>query len=769
MRKQIVALLLLALVSTVSLASAIEVQKDVRYEPGFVEWTMAQEEHLFVEGLNAGDAILQRARPDAAVGSFTSDFGSPTSGPVTIFNIDSEPLQNPINSNITMQVYFSVTIGPGTATSCTRQTWTDSSTTLYYTVSTGGNIVYESSVNHVVDKTTQNSAMPFEGEIKNIILNMSKGDVFTLDLQIEHKCAGTRATVHWGGFEQNSGGIEMMGTLSEPTASVYVDQQHRAHIEFEPTIAWGSSDVTEVGWEIWGPLAWDEKYVNDVDLLVETSSTNVLMERDLGENRTVWVWAASERVPLGDSNVQICVTLIGGDPNEDCHAYGIIRFEVERPDEGYANAAIWLSLTTFISFIGYFLFLFRSGIVLPPPILGAMFVLTLLFIPTAFDQINLGAENIQQDSRIVDRTLQNSIGEEYSISQLMEGKDAVIVGVILPGSVNAQDQAAEFNYTIGKMPERISIVQIVAGPDASMRDVAFYEDQLNVSWPILYDEGNLLTSSFPSGVADAVFVIDPSMHIAYATASSAGSKEYTDAIDTIDSGGSHGIGTYFTLLFGPGLFLLLLALPRTNWEPPEQAIAPGLLWVSTIASSAAAILTINLIPLIVTILPISSNLNFYLNILMFIWMFEMSFFAAKNGSPYEVKIIAKQIHKLFPKEFSEWRDLEDMERDVLIGAWFGWFGWLAFPSLIQQGVGASILSGGTGILYGIAFLFGIVLMGGFTVLCLRWVAAIGGPFSRLFGKFGSEVFAEFIGWCVVPVSIWAIVNSIIAANRFGLF
>ena len=765
MRKQIVALLLLALVSTVSLASAIEVQKDVRYEPGFVEWTMDQEEHLFVEGLNAGEAILQRARPDAAVGSFTTDV---TNGPVTIYNIDSDPIQHPINSNITMQVYFSVTIETSTATACTRQTWTDSSTTLYYTVSTGGNVVYESTVNHIVDSTTQNSAMPFEGDINNFILNMSKGDVFTLDLQIEHNCLGTRATVHWGGFEQNSGGIEMMGTLSEPTASVYVDQQHRAHIEFEPTIAWGSSDVTEVGWEIWGPLAWDEKYVNDVDLLVETSSTNVLMERDLGENRTVWVWAASERVPLGDANVQICVTLIGGNPNEDCHAYGIIRFEVEKPDEGFANAAIWLSLTTFASFIGYFLFLFRSGIVLPPPILAAMFVLTLLFIPTAFDQTNLGAENIQQDSRIVDRSLQNSAGEEYSISQLMEGKDAVIVGVILPGSVNAQDQAAEFNYTYGKMPERISIVQIVAGPDASMRDVEFYEQQLNTSWPILYDDGNLLTTSFPSGVADAVFVIDPSMHIAYSIASSAGSKEYTDAINTIDSGGSHGVATYFTLLFGPGLFLLLLALPRTNWQPPEQAIAPGLLWASTIVSSAAAILTINLIPLILTLLPVSSNLNFYLNILMFIWMFEMSFYAAKNGSPYEVKITAKQIHKLFPKGFSEWRELEDMERDVLIGAWFGWFGWLAFPSLIQQGVGASILSGGSGILYGAVFLLGIVLMGGLAVLFLRWAAAIGGPFSRLFGKFGSEVFAEFVGWCLVPVSIWAIVNSIIAASRFGL-
>ena len=767
MRKQIVALLLLALVSTVSLASAIEIQKDVKYEPGFVEWELAQEEHLFVEGLNVGEAVLQRARPDAAVGSFTTDI---TNGPVTVFNLDSEPIQSPLNSNITMQVYFSVTIDASSANTCKSNLnpLGDSSTTLFYVVSVGGNVIYESTVNAVVDVTTDNAAMPFEGEVKNLILNMSKGDVFTLDLQIEHNCIGTRANVHWGGFEQNSGGIVMMGTLSEPTASVYVDQQHRAHIEFEPTLAWGEFDVSEVGWEIWGPLASDEKYVNDADLLVETSSTNVMMKRDLGDNRTVWVWAASEKVPNGDSNVQICVNQIGGDPNEDCHAYGIIRFEVLQPDEGFANAAIWLSLTTFLSFIGYFAFLFRSGIVLPPPILGAMFVLTLLFIPTAFDQIDLGAENIQQDSRIVDRTLQNTAGEEYSISQLMEGKDAVIVGVILPGSVNAQDQAAEFNYTLGKMPERISIVQIVAGPDATMRDVTFYENQLNASWPILYDEDNLLTSSFPSGVADAVFVIDPSMHIAYSTASSAGSKEYTDAIDTIDNGGSHGIATYLSLIFGPGLFLLLLALPRSNWEPPEQAIAPGLLWLSTIVSGAAAILTINIIPLIVTVLPISSNINFYLNILMFIWMFEMSFFAAKNGSPYEVKIIAKQIHRLMPDSFSNWRELEDMERDVLIGAWLGWFGWLSFPSLIQQGVGASLLSGGFGIAYGIGFLLGIVLVGGLTGLCLRWIAAIGGPFSRLFGKFGSEVFAEFIGWCVVPVSLWALVNSIIAANRFGL-
>ena len=207
-----------------------------------------------------------------------------------------------------------------------------------------------------------------------------------------------------------------------------------------------------------------------------------------------------------------------------------------------------------------------------------------------------------------------------------------------------------------------------------------------------------------------------------------------------------GLATYLSLIFGPGLFLLLLALPRSNWEPPEQAIAPGLLWLSTIVSGAAAILTINIIPLIVTVLPISSNINFYLNILMFIWMFEMSFFAAKNGSPYEVKIIAKQIHRLMPDSFSNWRELEDMERDVLIGAWLGWFGWLSFPSLIQQGVGASLLSGGFGIAYGIGFLLGIVLVGGLTGLCLRWIAAIGGPFSRLFGKFGSEVFAEFIGW-----------------------
>ena len=395
MRKQIVALLLLALVSTVSLASAIEIQKDVKYEPGFVEWELAQEEHLFVEGLNVGEAVLQRARPDAAVGSFTTDIT--TNGPVTVFNLDSEPIQTPLNSNITMQVYFSVTIDASSANTCKSNLnpLGDSSTTLFYVVSVGGNVIYESTVNAVVDVTTDNAAMPFEGEVKNLILNMSKGDVFTLDLQIEHNCIGTRANVHWGGFEQNSGGIVMMGTLSEPTASVYVDQQHRAHIEFEPTLAWGEFDVSEVGWEIWGPLASDEKYVNDADLLIETSSTNVMMKRDLGDNRTVWVWAASEKVPNGDSNVQICVNQIGGDLNEDCHAYGIIRFEVLQPDEGFANAAIWLSLTTFLSFIGYFAFLFRSGIVLPPPIVASKQTLHPILEGEVQFHYGIGRRNIQ--------------------------------------------------------------------------------------------------------------------------------------------------------------------------------------------------------------------------------------------------------------------------------------------------------------------------------------------------------------------------------------
>ena len=175
------------------------------------------------------------------------------------------------------------------------------------------------------------------------------------------------------------------------------------------------------------------------------------------------------------------------------------------------------------------------------------------------------------------------------------------------------------------------------------------------------------------------------------------------------------------------------------------------------------ILLVNLPILVGTILPISSGMLFYLDIIMMFWFVEMAFFTAKNGKPYEAALLGNLIHRLYPKHFQDWRPLEDMERDVLLGVWFGWFGLLAFPALFPQAVGAAFLSGIGGIIRSFISLILILILGGLSILTLRLIAAIGGPLSRMFGRFGADSFTQFVGWCILPLSIWVTTNSILTS------
>ena len=188
-------------------------------------------------------------------------------------------------------------------------------------------------------------------------------------------------------------------------------------------------------------------------------------------------------------------------------------------------------------------------------------------------------------------------------------------------------------------------------------------------------------------------------------------------------GGSQNLGAYFALLIGPGLFLFFIALPREGWTPPDEPLPPGSLWASIIGAGAAGILLVNIPVLIATILPLGTGLLFYLDIIMMLWFVEMAFFTAKNGKPFEAEILGKLIHGLYPKYFQDWRPLEDMERDLLIGIWFGWFGLLAFPALFPQAIGAAVLSGIGGILRSILSFVLILALGGLAVLALRVIAA----------------------------------------------
>ena len=757
-----------ALMFSLSMVNSVLANNDEVFEPGYVEWEINSHERLYVEGANSEDAVLQRGQTDSAVGGFTVGV---TPNPVPVFTVQSPPVEEAVNASVMMGVYFSVILDGGVGPrTCTNQVFVEKSTTLYYSVSVGGSEIYTDEVSQVVDKVAENDAMNFSGEMKNVSLNLSPGDTITLSLDIYHQCLGTQARVQWGGFDYNSGGIIMEGVLYEPEARIIVDESRLAHVELRHNLPWGLEDLRDEKWEIWGPLDIREKSTRDGEFLVETSAGRIRMVRDFGDNDSVYTWSGAKKLPIGDLNLQFCLRTIAGDLNSDCHAEGILRFEVTEGDSGFASAGLYLTITTFLALAAYIFNAFRNGLLLPLPILAALLALAMLTLPTIFDIPNLGADAvIQPTTKVVDSPLTNLEGDEFGLTELLDGHEAVIIGIVLPGSENGLTQSKQLNKSIDQLGDRVAVIQIVTGSDARMSDVSSLSSQINASWEFYLDKDGTFSQSLPTGRSDAIVVIDPAMHVTFSQPSSAAMLDIVEAVDEISTGGPKSSAAYFGLIFGPGMFLLFLALPREEWAVPEEPLPPGLLWGSIIIASGSGILMINLPALILTILPVGMTARFILDIIMMIWMIEMCFFTAKRGAPYEAEALGKLIHSLFPKAFQNWRDPIDMDRDVLLGVWLGWFGWLSFPSLFTQGIGATALTGTGGIFMAFMLLLLFVLTGGFVVLLLRIISSWGGPFSRLFGKFGGEVFAQFVGWVLLPVALWVGVNTALNAMELGIF
>ncbi len=767
MRQRSITFVLLALLFGVMATGAVEAIEDETYEPGFVEWDINPMERLFVEGLNVEEAVLQRGRTDNAVGSHPVNYGA---GTVPIFTISSEPLQNPINATVNMTVFMSAYIdGVGGPQFCERQWGVDKSFTLIYSVDAGGVPVYDSVVTQVVDTATSNSAMNFSGQRIEAFLSMGVGDVFTLSVSAENNCAGSSIQVQWGAFEQNSGGIIMEGQIYEPKASVFVDAERRAHIEFEPLFPWGVDDVKTAKWELWGPLEFDEKFVKDEDSIMETSTGRLKIDRSVGGNRTVWAWSGITALTPGDANLEICIQTTSGDLNSDCHAFGIIRFEVEKTDKGLASSTIFLSLTTIGSLIGFMFIQERSADLPPLPILIALILMMLLFIPTAISQPDLASNELIDDhARMFDTDLYDENMQTVSVSELFDGKDALVVALALPGTQNVAEQAIELNKTIDLLGEDITVIHLLAGMNASTTDVNAMKSNYNLTWKTYVDIDESFTQSSPNGTADSIIVLDKTMRVVYSNAPAASSEEIIAAVESINTGGSTSSWSYFSLFFGPGLILLFLALPREEYEVLEEPLPFGMHMGAVIAAGGAGIVLVNLPILIATLAPLPSNTLFWVDLAMIVWMIEMSFVTARRGTPYEAEFLGRIMHRFFPEAFRNWRGVEDMQRDVLIGIWLGWFGWLTFPALFPQGVGATMLSGIFGIFFGIFGLLFIILLGGAVVLLLRFIASLGGNISLMFGDLGEDTFARYSGWCIVPIALWSFGNSLISLMNIGI-
>ncbi len=754
--------LLLLLLSTTYLTFNGLAEDEKTYEPGFVEWEVSEHNRLYLSGSD-DEALLTRYNADVAPGGFTT---FRTAGEIEIFDLQTPPLIEGFNASLNISTYFTVLISSGPST-CTA---TQSPVTLTSEFYIGSAIVHQATVSEVITRAGEPGAENFSTTPTDAgFVSAKPGDTMRLRLLINNECAAT-ISVEWGGAESRSGGVIIQGMLYEPQFQVRVDDLGIAQIEFTPIMPWGYDDLEKLEFTIWGPVPETDKSIFDTMFLVEQFGSDAPINRTDSNGREAMVWTGKLQLPEGDMVLKVCIKTADSHIDLKCHAQGLIRFEVTDETEPLASAGLWLSLSCMGTVLIFIVNTFRTGVLIPPPLIGALLVMGLLFIPLANDMPDMGGDvRVSEDARIPDFILHQYGNGSVSLDDLMKGKKAVAIGISIPASNNAYDQIKEFRDAQELLGDDVAFVQVVTGDDVRMDDLIPLFEQVNGSWPILIDDSSSrFAKQLPTGVSDAVLIVDPAGHVAFSQHPTASTEEIKNALDTASSGGQQSIASSFALLLGPGLALLFLALPRDEWVPPEEPLPPGALWGSIALSGGISFLFVNLLPLSMVFIPVDMDLRNYVDIGLFIWFTTVVIRAAMSGSVIETRLIAKLLYKFYPENFRQWRDIEDGERDVLIGFYFAWFTYFAFPSMLAQGVGAIILSGGMGWLLGPFMLLIYILMFGLSVLVIRFVASWGGPISRAFGRSGSDVFAKAMGWALVPVALWMMIDKFLEVSQSGL-
>ncbi len=743
--------------------------EDEIYEAGFVEWDVNNLHRIYISGPE-NDVNLTRDYQGAAMGNVQIRTGQSASvGPLSM-----PPLEMGFNGTFEISTYVAAYVQAGTGFPL-AQCRTNNPVTIDTQVQIG-DFSYSGSITEFVYESAADAHnMSTTVEIANITAR--PGDIITYSMSASTSCPAS-INIEWGGDGEFAGGIVIQGNLFAPEVEVTVDDSSLAHIQLVATLPWGFDDLDQdfTSMNIFGPVQPDEKRIYDEDMRPEGfTASSPYVERTDDMGRPSKVFTGKNELPAGDNVLIVCLktvdTGINGIAGKNCDHEGIIRFNVESEDEPMASAFLWLSISGFVAIIAYLVAQIRQGILLPLPLMAALVVMAILMIPLASSIPDLGGEEIvADDARAPSFILHQNGNGSVSLDELLDGKEAVIIGITLPASSNAVDQTKQIENAADRLGDRVSAVQIVTGENVRMDDLDTIAQITNASWPILIDDGeSRFANRMPLGVSDSIVVIDSSGHVTYSAAGSASSEDIIEAVEDIGLGGQQSLSATLGLFWGPGLAMLLVALPRKKYELPEEPLIPGSLWGSVALAGGFGFLMVNFVSLVMAFIPGDNDLRTWVDLALVVWFVSAAIRAAMIGTPREVKFFAKKLHNRYSKGFREWRDIEDVERDLLIGFWMGWFIWLAHPALLPQGVAALTMTGGINYIFGPFMLLVHILVAGLLTLIIRFVASWGGSVSQAFGSFGARPFSQALGWALIPISLWALANGIIHAYNIGMF
>ena len=747
-------------------ASTVSAQDSEEMGPGlYLE--IPNSHNIFLHGTEESPELRRDWPILTGIPGGSASFSKTAGVPQTLVEVQGTPIVEALslNGTIKVELYASLeakspvcrqtNVIPGSPAGATTQ--------FFVTLRWGSfTLINGISTNVVTMEESYTQSHIFEVEVQLDDIDLGPGDALSLQISVEHECVQP-GSLWWGTYDARSG-ITFTGDLIYPELEQVTDSNRITRIEFTPISPWGPTDFSRQVIEVVGPMDNYESMVHGfgqeeqrLDYFEAPHSFRV------GEaNRTVLTWSTSKPLEPGLYMIDGCFKLQDQDPAEPCDVIGVLKFEVYEDPKALLNGT-WVVILIPLGVIAWLGASIREAM-LPLPAYLVILVLAIASIGPAIHLPDIDQNSPRSDGAAPSFALLEHGGEgSISLFELLSDSDAVVVGLYVPGSPNANRQANDFRMAESLIDRDISFVQIATGIGVRAVDIDSHSQLVNGSWPILMDNGDATVGkSFPSGASDAVIIIDAGGFITEWSPGTYSSSEIADAVESAARGSGHSIFDPISLLWGTALLpLFVLAMPREReYNEPNEVLLPGSGILLTLLGAGVGF-CIWAVPISLMSAAGLGAFWIWIEICLAITLTYHGVRTLTTGKIPEIDWIAKKTHSVLPPEYQEWRNQSSFSDDVHLGIWVAWLIWLRTPDLIAQGVGSIARTGVLGIILSICMLIGIVLAAGLTVVIARGVIGITGPIPRTLGSLSVGIRPRAWGLASAILGSWVLISLLV--------
>lgn len=738
-------------------------------------WTLPSEHNLFLKG-ELTDPFLDRnwsKLTGEPLGRAEFTKSSSAFSP-TLIDIQSAPLSESLRfqGNVTVKLYASLeTTNDACRLSNVLPGSAGSETSFIVWLSMGSDpVLSQVSSNSLAMEESFGMAHEFTVQANDVNVSLSSGDMISLRVDVQHECI-QGGVLWWGSYDAGSR-IILEGDILDPSLEVKIDTNRMARVQFTPLSPWGESDFDWQVMEIVGPMDWDEMVHGNGDEEQRLDHFEIPHTTMVGEaNRSVRAWSADKPLSPGKYMVDGCFVLTDQEPSSTCHSIGMLRFEVsEDPDPLLGSS--WAVLIIPLSVILWIFFSIREATL---PLMAYLVVLLLAIsvLGPASQLPDIDPESEGGRGAAPSFVLLSHSSDQVSISleDLMDGSDAVVVGLFQSGSPYAEHQRGDFESAKIILDQDVKFVQIATGGELSAVNLDGHALSINESWPLLMDEpDSSIGSAFPSGPTDAVIVIDPAGFIASWSPGTMSPNEISDAVESGLKGSGNGPYALFSMIISTALLpLIILGLPTTNRreDEPGKGMNP---FVGVIMTTAAAGLgfAIWAVPISVMASMGLSSSWLLIEIALSMILIYHGLSTLVKGSIIEVEKLSPILYSKLPSAYREWRGQSDFTRDSYLGLWLAWLSWLRMPYLVPQGIGSIARSGLLGPITSILVLSIFIVSAGLVVSVVRAIASSFGKTSFLLGQMSKGIRPRAWGLASSVLGLWMLTSLVVLMLQVGV-